>query len=293
MKKIDHAKNMVFKNIEIFSCPICGKSMNVVDKTNRLVCSLNHSFDFARNGYLNLLINNSHNEYDKEMFEARNIVYKSGFFNKAITLLSETILNLTHDMLEKDMLILDTGCGEGSHFSEIFKILNNNPPISYRGIGMDISKEAIYIAAREYAEIIWTVGDLSKCPFNDNMFNIILNIFTPSNYSEFKRLLKKDGILIKVVPGSNYIKELREIFYSKTSKEYYSNDNIVNHFKNNFNSYKIKDLSYKHPTTKELMPYLIKMTPLTWGIDKDKIEEALNSDIDEITVDLTIIIGIR
>ena len=42
-----------------------------------------------------------------------------------------------------------------------------------------------------------------------------------------------------------------------------------------------------------LLAPLIRMTPLTWGASEEKIEEALGMDIREITIDFTVISGVK
>lgn len=44
------------------------------------------------------------------------------------------------------------------------------------------------------------MADLNNIPLKDESIDIILNILSPSNESEMSRLLKKDGIIIKVTP---------------------------------------------------------------------------------------------
>ncbi|MBA5735303.1 rRNA (guanine-N1)-methyltransferase, partial [Escherichia coli] len=72
----------------------------------------------------------------------------------------------------------------------------------------------------------WTVADLANCPNQAETADVILNILSPSNYVEFKRLLKKDGFLLKVVPEANYLRELREFIYVD-EKSSYSNESVT------------------------------------------------------------------
>src|SRR5699024_12519226 len=75
--------------------------------------------------------------------------------------------------------------------------------------------------------IIWTVADLANTPFQDNQFDVILNILSPSNYTEFNLLLKPDGYVMKVVLQSGYLKELRVAFFVDTDKHSYYNAETV------------------------------------------------------------------
>ncbi|RBO11051.1 methyltransferase domain-containing protein, partial [Pantoea sp. 3_1284] len=88
------------------------------------------------------------------------------------------------------------------------------------GIGIDLAKEGIAAASKAYPDIIWSVADLAAMPFADAQVDAILNILSPANYAEFSRLLKPGGVVMKVVPESGYLLELREAFYDgKHQKE--------------------------------------------------------------------------
>ena len=142
-------------------------------------------------------------------------------------------------------------------------------------MGIDISKEGIYIAAREHTNAIWCVN--VRCPFADKQFDYILNIFSPSNYAEFDRLLHDDGLLIKVMPESNYLKELREIFYNETEKEMYSNEHTLERFGESFEVIKRERLCYSIKVDQSLVEPLIRMTPLSWGTSEERLQQVLGN----------------
>ncbi len=77
------------------------------------------------------------------------------------------------------------------------------------GVGLDLAKAGIVSATKQEREAIWCVADLAAAPFRNRSFDAILNILSPSNYAEFERLLSDDGIVLKVIPKSGYLKELR------------------------------------------------------------------------------------
>ena len=225
------------------------------------------------------------------MLKSRNIICKNGFFEPMIERICEVIVEHTgEDDLPKNK-ILDVGCGEGSHLNQVINKLHNKSTINYDGVGIDISKEGIQIASKEYTDNIWCVGDLAKSPFMDKKFDVILNILSPSNYSEFNRIISNKGILIKVVPGSNYLKELRKVFYDKTDKQTYSNEKVLRHFNDNFHLIGKQQIYYTVKLDKKSLESLMKMTPLSWRVSMEKIQNALNIELDSITVDFTIIYG--
>ena len=286
-------KQKFIDNISLFKCPICGKDMKV-NEAKSLTCSDNHSFDLAKKGYVNLLASSRKDEYNNEMLEARKQVCDRGFFDPLLEKINNLILETASDFQSKSIKILDVGCGEGTHLAKTLINLEKSGkfiPESITGIGIDISKEGIQIASKSYHHIVWCVADLARIPIKDNQIDIILNILSPSNYNEFRRVLVNKGLLLKIVPGTNYLKELRSIFYDQTDKEIYSNEQVIKHFSNSFNIIDKSQIKYEFAVTKESLEEIIKMSPLSWGVKGEKQAKALVSGINKITVDFTLMLA--
>lgn len=261
------------KNMTLFACPICQESM-VIFEQGRLVCSSNHSFDIAKQGYVNMLTHGAVSKYSKDLFESRKAVIDSGIY--------DLVEDKIGELIAKAETVLDTGCGEGSHLARIMEDKRGNSI----GIGIDIAKEGILAASRHYPEQIWCVGDLAKSPFAKSSFDAILNILSPANYEEFKRLLTHNGCVVKVVPQSGYLHELRAQLYADSTKESYSNEQIVARFKESFADVSVERITYTVPLATELVPALLEMTPMGWH----KKEEA-NIQLNEITIDVDVLVG--
>ncbi len=291
MKNSDLAKTLIKQNEKLFLCPKCNKNIRVINGKS-LVCKSKHCFDISKTGYINFLLNSVDTHYDKKLFESRNKVCKQGVFDQMITKITSLVdTYYLKDCKESSINILDVGCGEGSHLANTIEALKNKYTMNFRGLGIDIEKEAIKIASREYGDIIWCVADLAKIPFMSKQFDIVFNIFTPSNYSQFNRILKKDGILIKVIPNSNYLVELRNIFYDDTDKQKYSNEKVIKHFSDNLRIIEQDNILYTVELDRENLERIIQMTPLSWEVSSEKIQKALDMKIDSITIDLCFIVG--
>ncbi len=287
-KKINSAKR-VSENISAFKCPLCESEMRVVDQKS-LICSNNHTFDFAKQGYINLMIQQSNSHYSKELFGARhNIINDTDLYAEMHKSISNVIKE-SIDTTIKPFLIVDLGCGEGSHLQRIIEDCGSD---AITGVGLDIAKEGIVAAARSYENPIWLVGDLAKSPLADHSFHVILNILSPSNYKEFKRMLVQDGLVIKVVPGPNYLKEIREALFESSEKKEYKNDDTISLFNEHFKLIHNVKLNYTKILSKEELYNLVRMTPLAWSGDQDRINVFSNQDSAEITVDLEILVGMN
>jgi 23S rRNA (guanine745-N1)-methyltransferase len=218
------------------------------------------------------------------------MIWRSGFFDQLSEEITAKILN-TFNMKSERITILDAGCGEGSPLSSIRTKVIKHTSNDFLGVGLDISKDAIDIASKDYSNMIWCVSDIANCPFDRKQFNFILNILSPSNYTEFQRLLAEDGMVIKVIPERDYLQEWRAFFYEQTSRQIYSNENTLDRFRDHFKILNADRLRYHFTLDHTLLEHLIKMTPLSWGTTEIRLQQFLGMNAKKITVDLTILLG--
>lgn len=273
----------------IFRCPICQSAMKIVDLKS-LMCHQNHTFDIARQGHINLLTRSIQSNYSKQLFSARRkVIVESPLFKPFTKEMAKLISK--HTSLNSDVKMIDMGTGEGSHLQNICNTLDHDYNKTLTGFGMDISREGILEAAKHYEEMIWLVADIANSPFKNNGFDMILNILSPSNYHEFKRLLHEDGLVVKVVPGEHYLQELRNYFYKSNEKQAYSNEIVVNSFKENFQVIDHSMMDYQKNLNQPMLKSLLQMTPLTWNITDEKIQHFIKKGTPKITVHLEILIG--
>lgn len=278
---------VIHNNIDNFRCPFCHRSIKVIDNGS-LLCSKNHTFDISKQGYIYMLNHPARNFYNKDLFYSRHkIITETGLYDSMHKIISENIIvNLDDEM--KSTILLDAGCGEGSHLQRIMEISNNE---SIVGVGLDISRDGIRKAAKHYAVPIWLVGDLANTPMADRSCHAILNILSPANYKEFYRMLTGDGIIIKVIPGDHYLKELRETVFENRNGQPYENKETVSLFKQNFNLFKKYKINEKKCLNQAELINIAQMTPLVTKANKEKVKAFVRQKKAEITIDLDILIG--
>jgi len=263
----------------LLHCPIC--KTRFTNCTKYITCERNHTFDFSKSGYLNLLKKNKKDIYDKALFNARKQIIEKGFFEGIEQLISNTILKRCPS--SERISILDMGCGEGTIFSNILGALKQKG-LPYNAIGIDNSKEGIMSASRIDMSVLWLVSDIAKVPITDRSMDIILNTLSPANYNEFNRLLKSDGMIIKTVPNKEYLIELRQA----THLNEYSNKEVVSLFSENTLNYKSVRVNYQKKMSDKERSLVFKMTPLTQKIDFKEQESSLSNIA---TVDVTVLMG--
>ena len=125
---------------------------------------------------------------------------------------------------ETSTTVLDIGCGEGYYSRKLQEAYSEATFYAF-----DLSKESVQLAAKSDAswKVNWFVGDLAHLPIQSKSMEVILDIFSPANYAEFERVLKDEGIIIKVVPTSSHLKEIRQLAQDQLTKQSYSNKEIT------------------------------------------------------------------
>ncbi|MGT2774564.1 methyltransferase domain-containing protein [Streptococcus hyovaginalis] len=262
----------------LFICPICQETFSAQEK--RFVCPQGHSFDMGKQGYINLLRNAKKDKhYDKRSFEERHQILESGFYDHILEAVAQLGLSET-----KNQVILDVACGEGYYARQLAQMVKNTV------LAFDLSKDSITLAAKKDKDkdVAWFVGDLAKLPLADQSVDLILDIFSPANYQEFKRVLKPGGKIIKVVTASQHVTELRQAALEQLQTKNYSNVKIISHFAQAFPHYRSNHISQTFPATIDVLKSFAQMTPLFFHVDLEKIDW---KSIDQITIAADILVA--
>jgi len=278
--KIDEVCRIFEESAACLMCPVCGSSFHVSGQKS-LVCANNHCFDFAAKGYVNFIPTQKQvsEQYSKKLFESRATVFESGAYDKIYEEIYSIILSKFGD---DKINLLDVGCGEGYYAAKLSDMQGINV------FAIDIIKDAILTSCKRKVPVKWMVADLTRIPLQKGGADVILNILTSANYEEFKRVLSEKGIIIKVIPGNDYLKEIREILKPQLRNEEYSNVGVAEYFEKHIEIIEKKTLRYKFPVSAYFLKYFIQMTPMTFGIDVENLDF---SKISYITIHLDILVG--
>lgn len=197
----------------LLACPMDGLPLTREQSSWR--CPSGHSFDIARQGYINLLPVQNKRSKDpgdsKEMVLARQEFLSAGYYQP----IADAVSDLVNTSVPADITgsILDAGCGEGYYLRALTKTRLTNSGSRLHLTGVDISKWAIMAAARQDKSAEWIVGSNANLPLLPDSQDIILCLFGFPVYQEFNRVLRANGVLIKVDAGPDHLIELREIIY--------------------------------------------------------------------------------
>lgn len=264
--------------MSLLCCPKCREKLEL--KENSYICENGHSFDRARQGYVNLLLPNKRHSSapgdSHEMVMSRRRFLESGKYD----IFSDKLNELVEQFLDgsQKISIVDCGCGEGYYGGRLCKHLDKLK-INYELFGFDISKEAVRAAAGKYKQISFAVASTFDIPVKENSADFAVAIFSPMVENEFCRILKTGGYLIYAVPGTRHLMGLKEAVYD----EPYENTEKDTEYKG-FRLTDRRSAKGVITVTGEVAVDLFKMTPYYYkselsAIDKIRLKDKIETEI--------------
>ncbi len=249
-----------------FICPLCGDILLRENKS--LKCGKGHCFDISSSGYVNLLTKSGKKGHgdDKKMVRARRDFLSKGYYSH----LKEELQNVVGGIIKKDCVLLDSGCGEGYYTRGFSDIIKENKESEIYGI--DVSKEALRLAAKLCPEVQFAVSSAYCLPFENESLDIITTVFAPMAVSEFQRTLKQKGYFINAIPLEKHLYGLKKAVYKNPYFNKPENTEL-----NGFELVKSAEVKKELTITgTEDIKNLFMMTPYyykTSAEDQDKLEK--------------------
>ena len=187
-------------------CPICGEVLRKQER--QYTCENRHSFDIARQGYVNLLPVQQKRSLTpgdtREQVLSRRAFLESGCYQPIADAL--VAAGKRHRISGQ---ILDIGCGEGWYSAQLADALGAHLT------GLDISKEAVRCAAAKYKGKLWLTATAAHIPVEESSADLLTSLFALTLPEEFARVLKSGGLFFQVLAAQDHLLGLKGIIYDR------------------------------------------------------------------------------
>ncbi|GAA3577580.1 rRNA (guanine-N1)-methyltransferase [Amycolatopsis ultiminotia] len=254
---------------------MCGSPVERAGRTLR--CRQRHSFDVARQGYVNLLHARipAGTADTTPMVEARSAFLASG----AYTPLADAVAAAAGTPTG---LIVDAGAGPGYYLS---RVLDAAP--SAVGLALDVSAVALRRAARAHPRlgaVVWNLWE--PWPVADGVADVVLDVFSPRNAGEFHRVLAPGGTLVVAAPLPGHLAELGELVLTVDErKEHRLEATLGAHFTRE----SVTEVVHTAPFTARQVHDVVAMGPAGFHLDRDdRRERLLAAPAREVTLAATV-----
>jgi 23S rRNA (guanine745-N1)-methyltransferase len=176
---------------------VCRAALGPADRALR--CPRGHSFDQARQGYVDLTAGRiTHAGDSAEMVAAREALLAGGHLDPVAEAVAASAG--THEA----GLIVEVGAGTGHYLA---RALDAGPGLD--GLAVDVSKPALRRAARAHPRLFAVRADVwHGLPLVDRSAVAVLDVFAPRSGAEFARILRSDGTLVVATPEPDHLAEL-------------------------------------------------------------------------------------
>lgn len=182
--------------LNLLACPVCGGTLTRDDRVLR--CAERHSFDIARQGYVNLLGTPPPANADTAgMLAARDRFLGSGAYQPIRDAVVAACTGAT--------TIVEVGAGTGYYLAGVLAVHRIQAHLA-----IDVSTAAARRTARQgLASVVadtWT-----GLPVSTSCLDRLLCVFAPRNPAEFARVLAPGGEVVVVTPGPRHLAQLRSL----------------------------------------------------------------------------------
>jgi 23S rRNA (guanine745-N1)-methyltransferase len=255
--------------VDLLRCPVCGEGLAQTEGALR--CAAGHSFDIARQGYVNLVPGPADTP---EMVEAREAFLRGGHFRRLSEELAEEATSVSGNGG-----VVDLGAGTGHHLAAVLDALPDR-----HGIAVDASPAALRRAACSHPRAAAIGADAWKpLPLRDEIATVVLSVFAPRNAAEMARILAADGLLLAVTPTTRHLHELvgpLGLLSVPEDKEDRLDAQLASHFTLTGR----RTLEHAMFLTREESAQLVRMGPSAWHVDERSVNERLAALPDPLTV---------
>ena len=250
------------------TCPVCRCVLDQHAKA--WSCANRHSFDVAREGYVNLLLAQQKNSPapgdSAESLQARRAFLDAGHYAP----LREALRSLARELGARR--ILDLGCGEGYYTSALIDADRERDAGSAAEVaGLDIAKPAIQLAAKRYrglSGLTWLVGSGASLPFADQSLDLVTQLFTQLHASELRRVIAPTGHLVIVTPGPEHLWSLRAGLFETVQA--HEPEKFLGELGDGFTLDHRLDISNELDLDQQSLRSLLAMTPYVWKARPEK-----------------------
>ncbi|MFF5174323.1 putative RNA methyltransferase [Micromonospora sp. NPDC000089] len=312
-------------------CPVCAEPLTeaTAGTARALRCPRGHSFDTARQGYVNLLAGRAPHAGDSaEMVAARADFLSRDHYRPIATALAEAARAAmpAHEPAARAATVnsgatpareaapdreatpdreaapdrepaagggaypLVVDAGAGTGWY-LAAVLAALPDAV--GLALDVAKPALRRAARAHPRAAAALADTwQRLPLADHSTALLLNVFAPRNGPEFHRVLDPAGALLVVTPTDAHLTELVDAL-GLLRVDPAKADRVAESLAGHFTEESATEHRARLTLTRAEVATLVGMGPSAWHADPARLAERIAALPEPVAVTLAVRLGVH
>ena len=228
-------------------------------------CDSGHSFDRAREGYLNLTVAGRLSTTAVSGDTAEALLARRTFLSA--DWYAPIAHALTDALGEVDGPVLDIGCGEGYYLSHV---------MSSEKFGIDISKKAVQMTSKLLPDAQCAVASAFRLPVLTDSCAAVFTVFAPHSFDEYNRVLRPGGKWVTISPGPDHLMQMRPEYDADTKAD----ERFERRGEPPAEATTAQRVQFSLDLTDDVAEALFSMTPLRWQT------AAAATPVQHVTVDV-------
>ncbi|MFI2649309.1 putative RNA methyltransferase [Micromonospora fulviviridis] len=315
-------------------CPVCAEPLveTTAGTARALRCPRRHSFDVARQGYVNLLAGRApHTGDSAEMVAARADFLAAGHYGPVAAALaakareivsgSSRLRSAAPDAAPGNEACCADGCrakdaalapsvarlspagdGDGEAYPLVVDAGAGTGwylaavlaalPDAV-GLALDVAKPALRRAARAHPRAAAALADTwQRLPLADRSATVLLNVFAPRNGAEFHRVLDPAGALLVVTPAVDHLAELVEAL-DLLRVDPAKADRVAGSLSGQFTEESAAEHRARLELSRTEVATLVGMGPSAWHADPARLAERIAALPEPVPVTLAVRLAVH
>lgn len=315
-------------------CPVCGEPLaeTTAGTARALRCPRRHSFDIARQGYVNLLAGRApHTGDSAEMVAARADFLAAGHYDPVAAALAAKAREIVARSFRLCSAAPDAApdgdgcCADGCRAKDAAQ----TPPAAHPtpagdgerdayplvvdagagtgwylaavlaalpdavGLALDVAKPALRRAARAHPRAAAALADTwQRLPLADRAATVLLNVFAPRNGAEFHRVLDPAGALLVVTPATDHLAELVDAL-DLLRVDPAKADRVAGSLSAHFTEESATEHRARLELSRTEVATLVGMGPSAWHTDPARLAERIAALPEPVPVTLAVRLGVH
>ncbi|WP_153915302.1 methyltransferase domain-containing protein [Shewanella sp. TC10] len=200
----------------ILICPTCASKLHFHESSQGYYCDNKHHIDKNSQGYWSFVTSPKFKgaSESRQQLRSKRFLMASGIFDPLVEALSAAFNDVVKDKTQANHL--NYQCADGFYLRSLEQNSNNTCMTHW---GVSEADNALFAASKNNTPANLLLSPFKKLPFADQSIDVVTLFDAQLKGKECLRVLKKDGVLLMLVPAPRHLWQLKQKVYDNLTEK--------------------------------------------------------------------------